>query len=147
VSKVFRTALSWLIALIVPVQGMAALAVPLCPAAHGLGVSAGIDHVAYGLGADAQWALAADLAAQAGAPAHHAADSDSHDGALQGKADPCGHGPLDCCSAACAMVAALAPVRFSQVPPRSPVPPHPLAQRYRGLTPDGLDRPPKIVFA
>ena len=123
-----------LIVLAIPVQGMAAVVMPLClPAPHG----------------DASMAI--DRLADRSADHHHAAAS--HHAAGQGdEATPdepahSGHDMLKCCSAACSMVALTTPPLAVGLQARPPAPLHPVAQLYSGVTPDGLDRPPKFILA
>ncbi|MDH4053146.1 MAG: hypothetical protein OEU93_16360 [Rubrivivax sp.] len=122
----------WLIALAIPVQGMAAVVMPLCAPAHHADLQAVGAKVA-----------AADLAQHHHAGMTHAAPTDQDAGAAGDDAGHIGHPMLKCCSAACAMAAVMPANLDVRAQARSPAPQHPVAQIYRGITPDGLDRPPK----
>lgn len=119
----------WLIALAIPMQGMAAVVMPQCPPAQ--------HAVAPGTSERFADERAAD----------HAASSGHQDGTAHGESGHSDHGVLKCCSATFSMAAVTTPSVVAQTPLRLPAPLHPLAQLYRDVTPDGLDRPPKLFLA
>ena len=147
----------WLMALTIPLQGMAAVTMPMCPAAHHSNASLGFDQWAAQAEAGDTMATAADHAMHHDATdvvnavdeADAASLAQDDDGAAGPSADACdvAHSMLKCCSAACSLAAMMAPDLALQAFLRSPAPLHPVAQFYRGVPPDGLDRPPKSVLA
>jgi hypothetical protein len=137
----------WLMAVAIPVQGMAAAVMPLCPPNHHADVQLHPpEHLAHGHGADSAQGVSMNHAA------HHAAaaepmDIEHHEGAGHAEPGLSGHGTLKCCSAACSMAAAMTPELVTWPRARAPAPLHPAAHFYRGVTPDGLERPPKLIRA
>lgn len=143
-----RTIVMWLIALTIPLQGVAAATMPLCAPSHHAAASAkagGPD----GPMAQLPLADAADPhALHKRTATHHTDDSAHHGSAAHGKAGQSGHDVLKCCSATCSMAAVTSvPSLAARSPQRSPNPLHPVASRYRGVTLDGLDRPPRRFLA
>jgi uncharacterized protein involved in copper resistance len=138
-SRVVKTVVMWLIALAIPAQGMAAVGMPLCPLAHHAGTGVTVDHHAT------DHVQASNMAASA--------DHSMHDGMHHGTtaapdtSNPGGHPVLKCCSAACAMAAVMPQVLATLVRARPPSPQQVVAHFHLGVTPDGLDRPPKSVLA
>lgn len=76
----------------------------------------------------------------------HAA-SGHQDGGTQGESGHTGHGVLKCCNAACSIAAETTSNVVAQAQLRMPTPLNPAAQLYRDVTPNGLDRPPKLLLA
>jgi len=125
----------WLVALVIPLQGMAAVAMPNCASSHSAAMgtapgqaagSHGVHHGAVG-------------AEPMGATAHHAPGVADHvtDNAHGGHAVP------KCCSAAFSMATLVTPMAVARSHAREAAPVHPLAWLYQGVTLDGLERPPK----
>lgn len=137
-----------LIALAIPVQGMAVIVMPPCAGVHHMAAQGVPGHSAD------EPASGLVTAAAACHPWHielessdHSADAGHHDCIAHGEPGDSDHGVLKCCSANCSMAALTAPHVMARAPLRSPAPLHPLAHLYRGVTPDGLDRPPKLFLA
>lgn len=157
-SRAVRAFLVWVMAIAMPVQGMAASAMLFCGPSHERmmqrlvvdapamashhGAGAGHDHAATDHGEHRHAAHAAHADAVAPDPA---AEADA-DGA--GGMSP-HHAQFNCsaCAACCFMLAlpasfalpeAVSPVHAVHPPPAAPVASHP---------PDGLDRPPRTVLA
>lgn len=159
--RITKAIVMWLIALTIPLQGMAAVAMPSCaPAHHGAAaerVSIAADdghahahthdHAMAGVAATAATAATANMATPHHAAANPMTAATQAHGAGSDKSSDAGHPMLKCCSAACAMAAVLPPSLPERLKLRSPAPLQPLAQFYRGVTPDGLDRPPKSILA
>lgn len=138
-----------LIALAIPMQGMAAVAMAMCAPSHR----------AVMAGAPERLAEAPSMRSHAdGAHSHrmpHAAQSAfdggtsvaPHDAAPDGQAGHAGHGTVKCCSATCTMVALTSLTLVASAKVEASLPLHPVAQIYQGVTPDGLERPPKLFLA
>jgi hypothetical protein len=134
-SRVVKTVVMWLIALAIPAQGMAAVVMPFCSPTHHMDTRVRLDpHTAHR-------SHAAGMAAQA--------DHEMHQGpaATPDGVKPAGHPMLKCCSAACAMAAVIPQTLAQHVRARPPLPQQPVARLHPGVTPEGLDRPPKTVLA
>jgi hypothetical protein len=144
---VLRIVVMWLIALAIPLQGMAAVAMPPCPPAHHPDMSAAFDQLVEQADAVGPMAVAADHAMHDGVAASQDDGDPVEAAGLSGHSGHSGHSMLKCCSAACAMAAVVTSDLALQLHARSPAPLHPVAQFYRGAPPDGLDRPPKPVLA
>lgn len=129
----------WLIALALPVQGMAAAIMPLCPPSHHAAPVSLVESPAAAI------TTAQHPSMHDGMGAHHASDA-SHADPQDGEAAAGSHHMLKCCSAACSMAAFTVSSLAVRVQQRSPAPLHPLASHYRGVTLDGLDRPPKQIL-
>ena len=142
-----RSVVMWLIALAIPVQGMAAVVTPLCLPAHHSDGSSMAHRLVGHRGVAAHAALAGDHAA------HHGAASDHDTGAAHDhltapdETGHAGHAMLECCSAACAMSGVMPPSLAARASACSVAPPHAVAPLHLGVTPDGLDRPPKPIVA
>lgn len=137
---VARSLVMWLIALAIPVQGMAAVATPPCPPAHhSHGSPSPHRHVGHHDAASPA-AQAVDHATDHGAgPAQHVASAPDETGHA-------GHSMLECCSAAGAMYGVMPPSFAAWVPACSR-PPQAVEPLRLGIAPDGLDRPPKPNLA
>jgi hypothetical protein len=145
VRRVIKAIAIGVIALVIPVQGMAAIAMSFCAPANPAGLAGVAGHAS-----DAD-VVAGPALHQHAAP-KHATHSDHEAGKASGnpvgESDHSGHSMLKCCSAACAMVAALpAGTVAARTLTGSQAPRRPLAQFYSSATPDGLDRPPKFFLA
>jgi hypothetical protein len=145
-SSVFRAVLMWLIALTLPMQGMGAVVMPQCPPAHHT-VPVAFDLFADHQSADSPMAAPVNHATHHGEAADQAAGAGHDVGATHGESGHSGHGMLKCCSATCSMAAVTAPSLGARTQLRSPAPLQPLVPLYRGVTADGLDRPPKLFLA
>jgi hypothetical protein len=140
--SVVRTLVLWLSLLSIPVQGMAAVVMPLCPIAPSSGMSVDVDRPAVHIGAIGSTSATADHTMHHGAVSPGLADA-GHDGS----ASPSGHGMHKSCSASCAMVTVATPSAIPRTPVPSLAPLQPAVQIYAGVTLDGLDRPPKHLLA
>lgn len=112
----------WLLMASLPLQGMAASSMPACPPDH---------HAAHG-----------QMHAQTGdhADAHRDMQPSQPHYAECGH----GHGSDKCCSAMCSAAAFVPQAWLSRSPGQTAVSHEPLlTQLYQGVTPEGLDRPPK----
>lgn len=147
-SRVLRAVLSALIALAIPLQGMAAVTMTLCPPAHHAGHS-GADPAAAAHDGKATHpgAPEAQAAHHHGASSHGLASAQSTAQADSGEACAAGHSMLKCCSVACSMAALTTQSLAAAVRAHPPAPLQAALPFYRGVTPDGLDRPPKTVLA
>lgn len=147
-----RTLLLWCVALAIPLQGMAAVVMPLCAAlgstqqtmpfmGHPLMASAAADqsnHAGHAMHADIAQALPDHPNGHdSGAPA---ADQDGHD---------ChsGHGMLKCCSSVGSLATMTRPALPARSALRAPTPLAVAAQLPAGVILDGLDRPPQSLLA
>ena len=144
---VVRLLALWLIALSIPVQGMAAVVMPLCPPAHHSDGLPAPDRLADPHGADAPAALSVDHAAHPGTTADRFAHPAHDHGTAPDGPGHAGHSMLECCSAACALSGVVPPNLVMQAPASCAAPPHAVAPLHLGVTPDGLDRPPKSILA
>ncbi|WP_418314775.1 hypothetical protein [Piscinibacter sakaiensis] len=143
-SGVVKTIVLWFIALAIPLQGMAATVFPLCPTEH----HAPALLVVAQLPADELGA--ADHASMVDHHQHHqqpdAVSLAAADAPVSHDAELLGHGMLNCCSAAGAMLALGVPSVPTLPALRSPEPLPPAAQADLGVTLDGLERPPKNIL-
>lgn len=138
----------WLIASVIPLQGMAAVVMLPCPAAQHTVAPGASDRVAEERAADSALVGAAIHQIHSDVESgDHSATSGHQDGSTHGESGHSGHGMLKCCSATCSMAAMTTDTVVEHAKLRSPAPLHPLAQLYRDVTPDGLDRPPKRFLA
>jgi hypothetical protein len=147
-SRVVRSLVLWLIALAIPLQGMAGGIMLHCAPTQQAAGSPGLSHgVAHAPAAQTMAGLSAH-AMHHGAVEHMLADHPGQDDdGLHGAGGQSGHNMLKCCSAACSMAAGVVPNLAVQAQARSPAPRQPVAQFYRGVALDGLDRPPKTPLA
>lgn len=137
----------WLMALAIPVQGMASVQMPLCApaleavaaAAHAPAVQA--DHTGHGMHASADHHHAPDQ------PRAHDGDLSGHVGHDGNQSGHAGHGALKCCSVACSMAVMAIPGLLAQVQATASNVLPLVAQLHPGITPAGLDRPPKRLLA
>jgi hypothetical protein len=138
----------WLIFLAIPVQGIAAVVVPLRAPAHHAGMAETEGHASGTQLADMHAPAAAGAAAHQDAAVKSAMHADHHEDKAGGGSDHSGHPMLKCCSAACAM-AGVMPAATATIRPLtgSTAPLTFLARFYISVTPDGLDRPPKYFLA
>jgi hypothetical protein len=140
-STVVKAIVMWLIALSIPLQGMAAVVMPMCPPAHHSGSTGDSEGLTQHHEVDCETAASADHTMHQGTASPHTAASSPEDSA----AGHSGHGMLKCCSASGSMAAVMAPELALRAPASSPAPLQRVVQFYRSVTPDGLDRPPKFV--
>ena len=151
-SRRLRAIVLWLIAVAIPLQGIAAIVMPVCGPGQ-FATAAGAAFARAGGEALHAHRVAHDtgILGDAGVPRHgHAMHSHAASGitALDaGHAGHAGHGMLKCCSAGCSMAACSAPslATHTRVPSIAPVPSE--AIFYPGVILDGLDRPPRLLLA
>ena len=166
-SRRFRAFVWWLIAVAIPVQGMAAIVMPLCaPSPFVMVTEAASDHVNGPMAHDHPMApvvvgmVHMDHAqAPAYAPEHPSEHAPDHVHAMAahggGHSTPpdtdhaghSGHGMLKCCSAGCSMAACFdsSPAEPARAPSIAPA--QPGVSAYTGVILDGLDRPPRHHLA
>lgn len=138
----------WLIALAIPMQGMAAVVMLPCPPALHTVAPGASDRFADDRAADSAMVAAATHSMHIDVEsADRSAASEHQDSTTHGESDHADHGVLKCCSATFSMAAVTTPSVVARTQLRLPAPLHPLAQLYRDVTPDGLDRPPKLILA
>lgn len=145
--RVYKVFVMWLIALAIPVQGMAAVSMAHCPAEHHTGIPGAPDRPAVGPSAGAKLDTAEAHAMHQHATADPFASSEHQEDATTADSGHSGHGMLKCCSATISMAAVMAPGLVARLTLRSPAPLHLQERLDRGVTPDGLDRPPKFHLA
>jgi hypothetical protein len=150
--RVLRTILVWVMALAMPLQGMAASAMLFCAPGHA-GVLQGPGPAAAAVGGS-----------HAAHAHHHGHDADAMDQAAptievaadapcagaDGPSDPPPHHGKFSCSACAACCSALClPTSFVLPTPSIPehVAPMPTVEPVASHQPDGLDRPPRTVLA
>lgn len=151
-SRSFRALVLWLIAVAIPVQGIAAIVMPLCMPAPFVMLTDAVLVPASGQAMHGHRA-----APDAGVMEHadegdhgHAVAAHGSNGSIAPDADHAGHtghGMLKCCSAACSMVACVAPGVATQARAPSLAPVQSEASLYPGIILDGLDRPPRLLLA
>jgi hypothetical protein len=154
-SSLVRALLLCWMALAIPLQGMAAVVMPLCAALDSPSVNTTFfGHPLTSAGADtvqplpdpADHDLHHDMSHDAAGPlAHHTAHAgadagDTHEGHT-------GHGMLKCCSAIGGMAMLSSAALPAQGKLRAPAPLALTAQLSAGVVPDGLDRPPQPPLA
>jgi hypothetical protein len=147
-SRVLRAFVMWLIALTIPMQGVAADVMAHCAAAQHRAASSSADDFAIDGAGDSAGpsASAAQIYIELES-GEHAADWRHHDGIAHDESTHSDHSEPKCCSATCSMAALTSPILVARTRLRLPAPLHPLAQLYRDVTPDGLERPPKHFLA
>lgn len=150
--RVFRTVVMWLMALAIPLQGLAAAVAPLCEAAGHTPAAIAAFHPAVTLAASVQQAGAQSGDSHHGhGGLHTAAASQTVDSADHadhaGGSDHVGHGGHACCGAAGTVAANFTSDLFARQPAPSLAPVAPAALRYQGVVLDGLDRPPRLILA
>ena len=155
-SRTYRALLLWLIAIAIPLQGLAAVVMPLAMT----GVSATANHGAQNL-ASAETLDGAHGHQSAHQSAHQLSHQQGHGHTATGhgvgsasatapEADPpchSGHSMLKCCSAACSLLAYIPPGLAKHSPMPSAAPLHAEAAFCPDVFLDGLDRPPKRFLA
>jgi hypothetical protein len=134
----------WLAALAIPLQGIAAVAMPFCPPAHSAAMPVAS---ADPSGAHRMGRHAPDAAAGHSHPADghvHAAGS-SHDAAAADtdQAKHGGNNMVKCHGIGGTIASAFAIGLVSRTQPPSTAPLQPAAQIYQGVILDGLERPPR----
>lgn len=154
-SRNFRALVLWLIAVAIPVQGIAAIVTRLCVPA----ISATVADVGLGQ-AGAMMMHGHRAAPEAGFMAHvddpghgHAVEAHGPGDFTAPDADPAGHaghaghGMLKCCSAGCSMVACFATCLATPTDAPSLAPVQSEASFYPGVILESLDRPPRLLLA
>lgn len=139
--RLFRTLALWLMAVTLPLQGMAAIAMPACgpvhaapPVASELNHHGDLNHRHVQLHAVHS---ADESTGQRGQANDQSIDPSGH----------AGHGMLKCCAVGCAMVALPMASQPARTQAGSAAPAQPQVQRYLGVYLDGLDRPPRFLLA
>jgi hypothetical protein len=153
--RVFRTVVMWLMALAMPLQGLAAAVAPLCEAAGHTPAAIAAFHPAVTLAASVLQAGVQSVDSHHGHSGHHTAapsqmghsagHADQADHA--GRSDHVGHGGHACCSAASSVASVFTSDLFARQPAPTLAPAAPAVQRYQGVVLDGLDRPPRLLLA
>jgi hypothetical protein len=156
-SSVVRALLLCWVALAIPLQGMAAVVMPLCAALDSSSVNttffghpltpagaaqASADHAGHAQHHDMSQGMSHEAA---GPLAHHTAHVSADAG--DPPAGHAGHGMLKCCSATGGMAMLSSTALPAQGKPRAPAPPALAAQLPAGVILDGLDRPPQPSLA
>jgi hypothetical protein len=141
-----RAVVLWLVILAIPAQSMAMLSMPWCASSHhasvqhapvaasavpAAAVDRGAGHAHAGHGGIMHPSVKADVGAASGP-------------ALAGDAD---HDMLGCCSATCAVAVLGVASAVASVLPVTAGLAQAVASQYRGVTLDGLERPPRPLLA
>ena len=144
--SILRTVLLWLMAIALPVQGMAASAMLVCGPSH--------ERMTQSVGSEAHEAVHAIAHHQAAAnpagptaDAHHAVDTDDTGADASGKFTDLGKYKCSACAACCSMLALPAGVAWLGEPGLvNAIPGAPAAAAPSYLT-EGIERPPRALFA
>jgi len=153
-SRTYRALLLWLIAIAIPLQGLAAVVWPLAmsgvsiPVANGGSNRAGAEAM-DGVHGHQQGHQPGHQQAHQQEQAHPAAGHGAGNAATPDVDPPChsGHSMLKCCSAACSLLAYIPPSLAKHSPMPSVAPVQAEAAFCPDVFLDGLDRPPKRFLA
>lgn len=145
----FRLLMVWLMAVAIPLQGMAATAVmQLCMPSHTAG---SVDPALLQADAHSMHTHPVSSDADATKQLHGQGKAfDPPDLRLDPGSDSAGHsshGMLKCHSAGFSIAGFVASALSTRIQVRSPAPARPEALLYQGVILDGLDRPPKLPLA
>jgi hypothetical protein len=155
-SRTYRALLLWLIAIAIPFQGIAAIAMSLCAPALSVVLKSGTPDRAeveamHRRSATSDPKTSSQMSEHGHwqGQAHSAVDPDASKTAVPDleQSGHAGHSMLKCCSAACSLVAYMPPslTKHSRVP--SPAPSQAEATFYPDVFLDGLERPPRNFLA
>ena len=148
----FGALVLWLIAVAIPVQGIAAIVMPLCVPGQFARVADAALKRAGGETMHAQRGVPdAGVIEHAHEPGHgHTIAAHGAGGFTAPYADHAGHsghGMLKCCSVGCSIAACFAPDLATHTRAPSLAPVQSEANFYPGVILDGLDRPPRRLLA
>lgn len=152
--RALRGLVLWLMAVAIPIQGIAANLMPSCLPAQATALAAeALDQtdphlmpshsVASGAGELGHPHGHAKASVQRGEQTDAGSDHADH----ANHVDHAGHGALKCCSAACSMAILSSANFLAHAQARSPAPVQWQARLYPGVIPGGLDRPPRTLLA